>query len=175
VSQEGMSNRDWHIDFGMLDDVNQHPGDVMVVEPQTPVAPSSLGIPNIRNLTNLERTQGKAFQSDLQCKFEDHALARTAVGAGSARRWLHRIWHQRQEHAKRSVRRKRRGTCTPQGRLSWHRCKPRQADAGVQGNPKVVTRETASPFDERSCCRLWTEPRHVATHSIGVHEFRLLK
>jgi len=112
VSPKGISNRDWHIDFGMLDDANQHPGDVMVVEPQIPVAPSSLGITNIRNLTNLEGTQGKAFQSDPQCKFEDHALARTAVGAGSARRWLHRIWHQRQEHARCSVRRKRRGTCT---------------------------------------------------------------
>jgi hypothetical protein len=176
TSQEGISNRDLHIDFdrlGRLDDANQHPGDVMIVEPQIPIAPGSLEIPNIRNLTNLERTQGKAFQSDPQCKFKDHALARTAVWTGSARRRMYWIWHQSQEPVGRSVGQKWRGI--PQGRLSWRRCKPRQADAGVQGNPKVVTRETASPFDERSCCRLWTEPRHVATHSIGVHECRLLK
>ena len=140
----------------------------MVVEPQTPVAPSSLGIPNIRNLTNLERTQGKAFQSDPQCKFEDHALARTAVGAGSARRWLHQIWHQRQEHARRSVRRKRRGTCTPQGRLAWHRCKPRQADAGAQGNLKVMTRETVTLLMKGAAVDCGLKPEHVAIHSIGI-------
>ena len=118
ASQEGISNRDWHIDFGrlgmlddanqhpgdimidrlgMLDDANQHHGDVMIVEPQIPITPSSLEIPNIRNLTNLERTQGKAFQSDPQCKFEDHALARTAVWTGSARRRRYWIWHQRHD------------------------------------------------------------------------------
>ena len=140
------------------------------MEPQIPVAPSSLGIPNIRNLTNLERTQGKAFQShcDPQCKFEDHALARTvrtAVGAGSARRWL----HQRQEHARRSVRRKRRGTCTPQGRLSWHRCKPRQADAGAQGNLKVMTRETVTLLMKGAAVDCGLKPKkHVATHSIRI-------
>ena len=86
-----------------------------------------------------------------------HALARTAVWTGSARRRRYWIWHQSQEPVGRSVGRKWRGI--PQGRLSWRRCKPRQADAGVQGNPKVVTRETASPFDERSCCRLWAETK----------------
>ena len=99
--------------------------------------------------SDMSSAQGQQMAAEVgirgyKCEFEDHALARTAVGAGSARRWLHRIWHQRQEHAKRSVRRKQRGTCTPQGRLSWHRCEPRQADAGAQGNLKVMRRETVT-------------------------------
>ena len=150
----------------MLEDVNHHPGDAMVVEPQIHVAPSSLGIPNFRNLTNLERTQGKAFQRDLQCKLKDHALARTALGTGSARCWLHRIWHQRQEHARRSVRRKRRGNCTSQGRVSWHRGKPRQADAGAQGNLKVMARETVTLVMKGAAVDYGRKPKAV---SGGVH------
>ena len=90
------------------------------------------------------------------------------MGAGSARRWLHRIWHQRQEHTRRSVRRKRRSTCTLQGRLSWRQCKPRQADAGAQGNLKVMMRETVTLLMKGAAVDCGLKQTHVATRSLRI-------